>query len=166
MTDLTRARFGTGAATIPASGRVVGVDLGARRIGVAVSDSEQHLAVGVGRIDATRDRDGDRRRLAETVSDYEAVGVVVGLPLSLSGAAGPAAGRALEEIDALVALLGVSVETSDERLSTVVATTGLRAAGQRGRGQRLVVDQTAAAVLLQSWLDRRRNAAGSDGVRG
>ena len=81
--------------------------------------------------------------------------MVVGLPLSLSGHAGPAAEAALAEAAALAEVLSVPVETWDERLTTVVADRTLVAARKRAPQRRKVVDQTAAAVMLQSWLDRR-----------
>jgi putative Holliday junction resolvase len=78
---------------------------------------------------------------------------VVGLPLSLDGSVGPAARGVLDETDELRACLGVRVVTWDERLSTVEAQQRLRAAGVKGRRSRGVVDQVAATVILQSWLD-------------
>ena len=83
--------------------------------------------------------------------------VVVGLPLSLSGAAGPAARSALEEAEALRAALeplGVTVETADERFTTMEAQRSLTAAGRKGKAARQVIDSAAAMVLLQAWLDR------------
>jgi len=82
--------------------------------------------------------------------------VVVGLPLSLNGRRGPAAQAAQADADELAAFLtprGVTVETFDERLTTVSAARSLRDAGRRGRAQRARIDQSAAAVLLQAWLD-------------
>jgi putative Holliday junction resolvase len=86
------------------------------------------------------------------------VGAVIGLPLSLNGAVGPAATAVLEEVEALAPVLGVPVETVDERFSTVTASQALRAGGHRGRPARKQVDAAAAAVFLQSWLDRRKVA--------
>lgn len=90
------------------------------------------------------------------VREVGAERVVVGLPLSLSGAAGPAAVAAAAEAEALAAVVGVPVETWDERLTTVSAERALRSGGVRGRAGRRVVDQAAAAVLLQAWLDGHR----------
>ncbi|MHB1535818.1 MAG: Holliday junction resolvase RuvX [Acidimicrobiales bacterium] len=149
------------AVAIPAPGRVLGVDLGAVRVGVAISDSAQRLATGVTVIARAPDRAPGHRQLGELVAQYGAVGVVVGLPRSLSGAIGPAAQGVLDEVAQLRAALAVPVETVDERLTTVAATSALRAGGQRGRHHRVVVDQVAAAVLLQGWLDRRGNETGS-----
>jgi putative Holliday junction resolvase len=94
--------------------------------------------------------------MVDAVREVEALTVVVGLPLSLSGQVGPAAQSALDEAAALRALfepLGVSVETADERFTTVEAERSLRAAGRTGKKARKVVDSAAAMVLLQAWLD-------------
>jgi putative Holliday junction resolvase len=140
---------------VPGRGRVIGVDLGAKRVGIAVCDSGQHLATAATTLVRTGDRPRERRQLVDLVEEYEAVGVVFGLPRSLSGDLGPAARGVLEEIEALRPLLAVPVDTVDERLTTVAAAGALQAAGRRTRQQRSVIDQVAAAVLLQSWLDRR-----------
>ncbi|MDQ6840000.1 MAG: Holliday junction resolvase RuvX [Actinomycetota bacterium] len=141
---------------VPPLGRVLGVDLGSRRIGVAASDSAQGLAVGVDTVERSSDPARDRLALAGLIGEYEAVGLVVGLPLSLDGAVGPAAAATLAEIEALRGALEVPVTMIDERLSTVAATSALRAGGRKARQQRAVVDRTAATVILQSWLERRR----------
>jgi putative holliday junction resolvase len=138
-------------------GRVAALDLGAKRIGVAFSDRGRTLASPWGTIERSGDPARDRDAVLEAVREVEAATVVVGLPLSLSGEAGPAARAALEEAGELRALLeplGVSVETADERFTTVEAARSLRAAGRTGRSARRVVDSAAAMVLLQSWLDR------------
>jgi len=142
-------------------GRVLGIDLGSRRIGVAVTDSAQRVATGVTALLRSGDRTLDHASLAELVAEYDAVGVVIGLPISLSGDLGPAATATLEEVSEIRAALAVEVVTVDERLSTVAATTALRAGGHREREQRGVIDQSAAAVVLQTWVERR--ATGMDG---
>jgi putative Holliday junction resolvase len=146
---------GDGAAGVP--GRVAALDLGSKRIGVAYSDSGRRLASPWGTIERSGDPARDRDAVLDAVREVEASTVVVGLPLSLSGAAGPAARAALAEAEALRQVLeplGVSVETADERLTTVEAERSLRAAGRTGRAARSVVDSAAAMVLLQAWLDR------------
>ena len=135
--------------------RVVGLDLGTRRIGVAVSDSGGVLATPYSVIERTGDERLDRDRIAEVVRELEAGAVVVGLPLSLDGSRGPAATAALAQVDALRETLEVPVEVHDERLSTVSAHRTLAASGLKGARRRQVVDQVAAAVVLQSWLDGR-----------
>jgi len=140
-------------------GRALGVDLGTRRIGIAVSDSAGTLATPRGTLERTGDAQRDRRALVDLAVEEEAVVVVVGHPLSLDGSRGPAARAAEAEAEALAALLadhGIGVELVDERLTTVSAHRALTAGGTRGRDQRAVVDRTAAAILLTTWLDGRR----------
>ncbi len=137
-------------------GRVAALDLGARRIGVAFSDTARSLASPWGSIERSGNDVRDRAAVADAVHEIGATTVVVGLPLSLSGDVGPAARAALDEAAALGALLeplGVSVETADERFTTVEAQRSLRAAGRTTRASRQVVDSAAAMVLLQAWLD-------------
>ena len=145
-----------------APGRVLALDLGQRRIGVAYSDSARTLASPWGTVQRSGDPIRDRAAVIEAVSEVEATVVVVGLPLSLSGKSGPAAQAAQVEIDALREILepmGVAVEITDERFSTVEAQRGLTAAGRRGKAARKVIDSAAAMVLLQAWLDGPRGRA-------
>lgn len=135
---------------------MLGLDLGAARIGVAVSDPDGTVASPIEVLARTGDRARDHRRIAEVVTEWEADRVVVGLPLSLDGTLGPAATAAAAEAAELAAAVGVPVETHDERLSTVTADRALAAMQVKGRGRRKVVDKVAAAVILQSWLDARR----------
>lgn len=133
--------------------RAVGIDLGARRIGVAVSDSGGVLASPHDTVERSGAETTDHRRIAEIVREVGAGVVVVGLPLSLSGGSGPAARAVLAEVERLRTALTVPVETIDERFSTVTAERGLRTGGVKGKARRRVVDRTAAAVILQAWLD-------------
>ena len=133
--------------------RVVGIDLGTRRIGVAVSDATGTLASPYSVIERGRERTEDHRAIAAVVAEVEAERVVVGLPLSLSGAVGPAAQAAQAEADELAAALSVPVETFDERLTTVTADRALKARKLKAPARRQVVDQVAATVMLQHWLD-------------
>ena len=140
--------------------RALGVDLGTRRIGLALSDPGGILASPAGVIERGPDHGADHDALARRVAEAGAEVLVVGLPLSLSGAQGPAAGAVLSEVEEIRTRVGVPVEVHDERFSTVVATRSLRqAAGGRavkaGRRRSGAVDSAAAAVLLQSWLDSR-----------
>jgi putative Holliday junction resolvase len=142
------------------TGRLLGLDLGSRRIGVAVSDAERRVATGVTVLPRAGDRTRDHAAIATLVEEYGVVGVIVGVPYSLSGVTGPAAAAALEEVEQLRTGLEVEVETVDERFTTVAAAGALRTSGRSARAARAVVDQTAAAVLLQSWIDRSRSGAG------
>jgi putative Holliday junction resolvase len=135
--------------------RAVGVDLGSRRIGIAVSDPTGTLASPYDVVERSGDRAQDHRRLAELAADVGAEHIVVGLPMSLDGTLGPAARAVLDEVDELRATTSVPVETYDERLTTVTADRALREQGLDGRQRRKVVDKAAAAVLLQAWLDGR-----------
>ncbi|MGH9080597.1 MAG: Holliday junction resolvase RuvX [Acidimicrobiales bacterium] len=137
-------------------GRALGVDLGTRRIGVAITDSAGTMALPRSTLERSGDPEHDRRKLVEIIVDEAVATVVVGLPLSLDGSSGPAASSAREEAEALRTLLegrGIDVELFDERLTTVSAHQALAARGVRGRDRRSVVDQTAAAVMLSAWLE-------------
>jgi putative holliday junction resolvase len=133
--------------------RAVGLDLGTRRIGVAMSNSAGTVATPYDVLTRSDDRVDDHGRIAAIVDEAGAGVVVVGLPLSLDGSVGPAARDVLDEADELRVRLPVAVMTWDERLSTVEAQRRLRTAGVKGRKGRRVVDQVAATVILQSWLD-------------
>jgi putative Holliday junction resolvase len=136
---------------------VAALDLGARRIGVAYSDSGRTLASPWGTIQRSGDAARDRAAVVDAVREVEASTVVVGLPLGLSGERGVAARAALDEASALreaLEPLGIAVETADERLTTVEAQRNLQAAGRNAKSSRSVIDSAAAMVLLQSWLDR------------
>jgi putative Holliday junction resolvase len=122
---------------------------------VAVTDSDQRIATGVATLHRAGSPDRDHQALAKLVADYGAVGVVVGLPVSLSGQLGPAAEAILEEVARIRASVGVEVVTEDERFTTRAAAGALRAAGGRRQTRRKVIDQSAAAVLLQNWVERR-----------
>ena len=137
--------------------RVVGLDLGTRRIGVAVSDSAATVASPYEVIERSGSPERDRARIAELVAEVGGELVVVGMPTSLDGSAGPAARAASEEATALAELLPVPVETYDERLTTVAADRSLRELRMKAKARKRVVDKVAAAVMLQGWLERRSN---------
>jgi len=136
------------------SGRVLGLDLGDARIGVAISDPEQRLAVPLGTVHTGAP--ADVKAIAELVREHDIVAVVVGEPLSMSGEAGSRATHAREFARALEGGLGLPVHLQDERLSTVEAERALRSAGASGRAVRAASDRSAAAVILQAWLDAQR----------
>lgn len=133
----------------------VGVDVGNARVGVAASDASGVFVHPVRTLprDATGDSDVDA--LVALVAQLEAIEVVVGLPLLLSGQEGEAARIARDYASRLAGRLGtVGVRMVDERLTTVDAHRRLRDSGVPGRGQRAVVDQAAAVLILQAALDR------------
>jgi putative Holliday junction resolvase len=138
----------------PPRRKALAVDLGERRIGVAVSDSGGALAFPLCVIERAGDPAQDRVRLAAIVVEHEVGTVVVGLPLSLDGSRGPAAVLAVAEAAELAAAIApIRLVTFDERLTTVSAAAGQRAAGKNTQAGRATVDSAAAAVLLQAWLD-------------
>lgn len=137
-------------------GRVLGVDLGSVRIGIALSDPTRMVATPHSVLRRAADHGSDHRAIAEIASAEEVRIVVVGLPLSLSGATGPAARAAVAEIAELQNVLGAGVEVvaHDERLTTITAERSLNSARMNRAQRREVVDKVAAAVMLQSWLDK------------
>ena len=133
------------------------------RVGVARSDPSGLLATPVETV--PRDK-ATVARLVALVGEHEAVEVVVGLPLSLSGEEGSAAQAARSlaaELAAALSGAAVPVRLVDERLSTVSATAALRGSGVPGRKQRAVIDQAAAVVILQSALDVERSSGREPG---
>ena len=143
----------------PVTGRVLGVDLGARRIGLALSDPLGVLAGPLEVLERTGDRAADHARILRAAVQNEATVMVVGVPLSLStGRPGPAAQATLQEVAELAERAAaadppVTVETHDERLTTVSAQRSLATGGVRAKDRRAKVDKVAAAVMLQAWLD-------------
>ncbi|MEO8292314.1 MAG: Holliday junction resolvase RuvX [Actinomycetota bacterium] len=137
-------------------GRVLGLDLGDARIGVAISDPERRLAMPMGTV-LVGQPPGELKAIAALVAEHEVSRVVLGHPRSMSGALGPSARHAESFAEALRAIITVPVDLQDERLTTVEAERTLRDAGLRGRERRAVVDRTAAAVILQGWLDANRD---------
>ncbi|OUN00865.1 MAG: Holliday junction DNA helicase RuvA [Firmicutes bacterium ZCTH02-B6] len=141
-----------------AGGRALGLDVGQRRIGVAVSDELGWTAQGVTVIERRSLRE-DVRRLAALAKQYGCARIVVGLPRRTDGRLGPEAqavqafGRQLESAT------GLPVEYWDERFSTAQARHTLLEAGVRRDRRRQVIDQLAASVILQAYLDRRRREA-------
>jgi putative holliday junction resolvase len=139
--------------------RALALDLGSRRVGVAVGDDRSGLAFprdAVGRASARAGgRTEDHRRVAALVAEEEVDVVVVGLPRSMDGGLGPAARAALAEVEELRAALAVPVEVHDERLTTVAADRALAGAGVPGRQRRRSIDSAAAAVLLTSWFETK-----------
>ncbi|MFN3762380.1 MAG: Holliday junction resolvase RuvX [Anaerolineae bacterium] len=141
---------------IPFTMRVLALDLGERRIGVAVSDPTGTVARPVGVVER-KSRAEDFAAIARLVAEYGAERVVVGRPLTLRGEAGPQARRVEAYARALAETLPVPVELWDERYTTVVAQEILETTRRPGkRRRRGEVDAVAAAVLLQGFLETRR----------
>lgn len=139
--------------------RALGIDLGERRIGVALSSGS--VASPLETVPRSGNRQTDHARLLAIAAEWEVDTLVVGLPLSLDGSEGPAAVLVRSEIAELAAATSLSVVPYDERLTTVTATRLLQESSVPGRSQRQMVDQVAAAVLLQAWLDHRASHSDS-----
>ena len=137
-------------------GSVLGIDVGTARIGVAVSDPDGRVAVPIATVAAGSPE--DLEAIAAIAEEHAVNEVVVGLPLRMDGGRGSAA-EAAEAFGARLAeRLGLPIRFEDERLSTVEADRALAATGAGGRERRKSVDRSAAAVILQSYLDRRGRA--------
>lgn len=140
--------------------RALGVDLGSKRIGLAVSDRSGTIASPLSVLARSRSKRHDLTEIARIALAEEVEVIVVGLPLLMNGDHGPAARAAVAEADRLATVVDVPVEMHDERLTTVTADRSMMAANMRAPERRQVVDKVAAAVMLQAWLDHRA-AAGS-----
>lgn len=135
--------------------RAVGIDLGEKRIGVAISDSSGNLATPYEVVFRTGNRDQEHRQIRAIVEEVEAEILVIGLPLSLDGSEGKAAQGARKEAAALGQIMSIPVEMHDERLTTVEAERLLKEQGLKAPERRKVVDKVAAAILLQAWMEGR-----------
>ena len=135
--------------------RALGVDLGEKRIGIAVSDSNGKVATPLQVIIRSKSIKQDHKKIRDLVDEWEADIVVVGMPYSLNGSKGLAAKTVEKEVKELSSALEVPVATQDERLTTVTAAKELAIQGLDSKKQRKVIDQVAASVILQSWLDTR-----------
>lgn len=139
----------------------LGVDVGKARVGVARSDPDGLLATPV----ETVPREPDAiTRIVEIAAEHSAVELLVGLPLSLSGADTASTGDARTFAGALAAASPLPVRLVDERLSTVSAHAALRDSGRSQRSSRSIVDQVAAVVLLQQALDVEKNSGRPPGT--
>ncbi len=134
--------------------RALGVDLGEKRIGIALSDPTRTIASPHSVIKRSGNADVDRRSVLSIAREEGATQLVVGLPLTLTGARRAAARAALAEVEALKALApDLIIEAFDERLTTAIAQRSLLEGDVRRKDRKQVIDKVAAAVMLQSWLD-------------
>ena len=142
--------------------RVLGIDLGERRIGLAVSDEDGRIAFPAGSL-VRKGRKTDFPALCALIAERGIGRAVVGLPLHMSGRAGPEAEAAKEFAAALAEAAGIPVELLDERWTSVAAHRALQESGRRtvekhGKG---VVDEVAATLLLSTYLERRQRTEGA-----
>jgi len=132
--------------------RILGLDYGDRRIGVALSDAFGWTAQGLEMIERKQEGD-DIRRIGELVREHEVQAIVVGLPRNMNGTIGPRGEICMAFAEALRQTLSLPVHLWDERLTTVAATRVLLEADVSRRKRKQVVDKMAAALLLQNYLD-------------
>ncbi|WP_425953555.1 Holliday junction resolvase RuvX [Xylanimonas sp. McL0601] len=164
---MSEQTFEVGGAGLPRGARL-GVDVGKARVGLAASDPDGLVATPVETVPRVLDAQGadsaDVRRIAAEAEERFAAVVYVGLPRHLSGAEGAATADARAFAARLaLAVTPVPVRMVDERMSTVTATSQLRAAGRKSRSHRPVIDQAAAVIILQSALDAERAAGARAG---
>jgi putative holliday junction resolvase len=134
--------------------RIMGLDVGDRTIGVAVSDAMGWTAQGVEVIRRTN-IERDLTRLKELVTNHEVSSFVVGLPKNMNGTVGPQGEKVQEFVETIKEATGLPVTLWDERLTTVAAQKTLIAADVSRAKRRLVVDKMAAALILQGYLDSK-----------
>ena len=143
--------------------RLLALDVGDVRIGVAVSDETRTLASGLTTLRSRGPRQ-DAQQVAALVREQAAGEVVVGLPLRLDGSHGPQAEKVLAFVERLRRRLPVPVTTRDERLTSVAAGERLAEAGVRGRERKRRIDQAAACLILQELLDERKAVPAGGGA--
>jgi putative Holliday junction resolvase len=148
---------------IPTTGRILGIDWGEVRTGLALSDPTQTLATPLETLSRRPGKRFPLARLLELTSLHDPVGVVLGLPLTLEGGEGESAQAARELGSKVADRTGLPLELWDERMSTSRALATVREQGGSTRGRKADVDALAAAVLLQHYLDARRARPDSSG---
>jgi putative pre-16S rRNA nuclease len=144
---------------IPTEGRILAVDWGEIRIGLALSDETQTLASPLETLVRRAGKRLPMPRLLELTSLHQPVGIVVGLPLSPEGTEEESASAAREMAATIARRTGLPLELWDERMSTARALAAIWEQGGSTRGRKREVDALAASVLLQHFLDARKNRA-------
>ena len=133
--------------------RVLGIDLGSKRVGIATSDRSGTIASPLTVLQRGASQRLDHDAIAKIVIEEEAVAIVIGLPLNMDGSEGSAAKSARMEAERMATVVNVPIYIHDERRSTVEGDRVLMERGFNAQDRRKVIDKVAAAVILQSWLD-------------
>ena len=133
--------------------RVLGIDLGSKRIGIAASDRSGTIASPLTVLKRGTSQRIDHAEIAKIVLEEEAQAIVIGLPLNMDGSEGSAAKSARMEAERMATVVNVPIYIHDERRSTVEGDRVLMERGMNAQDRRKVIDKVAAAVILQSWLD-------------
>lgn len=133
--------------------RVIGIDLGSKRIGIALSDSDLTVATPLDVIERSGNVENDHIAILKITDEWEVKRIIVGLPISLDGTLGASAQSVIDEISKLGNLTDIPIETHDERFTTVTAEQILLQQNVKRARKKRVIDKVAAAIILQGWID-------------
>lgn len=133
--------------------RVIGIDLGSKRIGIALSDSDLTVATPLDVIERSGNVKNDHIAILKITDEWEVKRIIVGLPISLDGTLGASAQSVIDEISKLGNLTDIPIETHDERFTTVTAEQILLQQNVKRDKKKRVIDKVAAAIILQGWID-------------
>ena len=133
--------------------RVIGIDLGSKRIGIALSDSDLTVATPLDVIERSGNVKNDHIAILKITDEWEVKRIIVGLPISLDGTLGASAQSVIDEISRLGTLTDIRIETHDERFTTVTAEQILLQQNVKRDKKKRVIDKVAAAIILQGWID-------------
>jgi len=133
--------------------RVIGIDLGSKRIGIALSDSDLTVATPLDVIERSGNVENDHIAILKITDEWEVKRIIVGLPISLDGTLGASAQSVIDEISRLGNLTDIPIETHDERFTTVTAEQILLQQNVKRDKKKMVIDKVAAAIILQGWID-------------
>lgn len=133
--------------------RVIGIDLGSKRIGIALSDSDLTVATPLDVVERSGNVEKDHIAILKITDEWEVQKIIVGLPISLDGTLGPSAQSVMDEIKMLRGVTDIPIETHDERFTTVTAEQILLQQNVKRDKKKRVIDKVAAAIILQGWID-------------
>ena len=133
--------------------RVIGIDLGSKRIGIALSDSDLTVATPLDVVERSGNVEKDHIAILKITDEWEVQKIIVGLPVSLDGTLGPSAQSVMDEIKMLRGVTDIPIETHDERFTTVTAEQILLQQNVKRDKRKRVIDKVAAAIILQGWID-------------
>ena len=133
--------------------RVIGIDLGSKRIGIALSDSDLTVATPLDVVERSGNVEKDHIAILKITDEWEVQKIIVGLPVSLDGTLGPSAQSVMDEIKMLRGVTDIPIETHDERYTTVTAEQILLQQNVKRDRKKRVIDKVAAAIILQGWID-------------
>ncbi len=137
--------------------RFLAVDYGSKRIGLAIGDDDMYMASPIKTIDGCGDLRSDASAVEACAREYDIDGIVIGLPLNMDDSEGPQAKVVRSFGEALDAITDQTIHYVDERLSSIAAEELIRPAGLTRKKKKARVDRVAAQVILQTFLDARRN---------